>query len=85
MFYAYILYSATLGRFYVGQTEDLANRLKEHGQGRGIYTQQTSDWIVVYSEMCISRADAVLLEKKIKARGAGRFLADKGVVPPKAG
>lgn len=35
MYYVYMLYSAILDRYYVGQTSNLEDRLKRHNQGRG--------------------------------------------------
>ncbi|WP_410266623.1 GIY-YIG nuclease family protein [Cyclobacterium sp.] len=32
--FVYILYSASLDRFYVGQTQDLETRLQRHNSGR---------------------------------------------------
>ncbi|MBS1595822.1 MAG: GIY-YIG nuclease family protein [Bacteroidetes bacterium] len=37
-FYVYILESATTGRLYIGQTNDLSDRLVRHNSGRNKYT-----------------------------------------------
>ncbi|HCE43781.1 MAG TPA: hypothetical protein DET40_09555 [Lentisphaeria bacterium] len=39
MFYVYIIQSQTSGRFYVGHTEDIDNRLNEHNSGKSKSTR----------------------------------------------
>ena len=74
--YVYILYSETLEKHYVGHTQDLNERIRRHNSGYEKYTQTGSPWNLIWSQMCESRAEAMTLEKKIKKRGAKRFLID---------
>ncbi len=76
----YIVFSKTLNRFYIGQTKHLELRISEHNSGKGNYTSMASDWVLVFSCECRDRKEAVAFEKKIKNRGAKRFLLDSGLV-----
>ena len=73
-FTVYILFSESLQTYYTGQTNNLADRLFRHNAGHEIYTQKGCPWNLVWSESVETRKEAVSLEKKIKGRGAGRFL-----------
>ncbi len=76
MYMVYILYSESLGRYYVGQTKDLEERQERHNQGREKYTKRGIPWFVVASFTCSSQSEVVRLESKIKRRGIKRFLED---------
>jgi putative endonuclease len=79
MYHVYILFSPGTSRFYVGQTQDLNNRLKEHNSGESTSTARGRPRILVWSTQLHSRSEAMKLEKKIKSRGASRFLSDQGI------
>jgi putative endonuclease len=79
MFTIYILFSKTCDKFYTGQTQDLANRLTEHNLGETRSIKGCSPWILVWKKEVESRSEAMALEKKIKKRGASRFLTDIGI------
>jgi putative endonuclease len=78
-FTVYILFSESCKRFYTGQTVDIENRLAEHNSGETKSIRSCAPWKVVWTKMLTSRSESVALEKKIKSRGAGRFLADLGI------
>ncbi len=46
-FHTYILYSQSLYRYYIGSTEDIAVRLKEHLWKHKGFTSKAKDWVVV--------------------------------------
>ncbi|HAC25531.1 MAG TPA: excinuclease ABC subunit C [Cytophagales bacterium] len=77
-FIVYILFSERTKRYYSGQTQDLENRLNEHNRGETSSLKSGIPWTLVWSYSCASRSEAMQLEKKIKKRGAGRFLDDIG-------
>ena len=79
----YILHSNALGRYYVGMTQALMIRLRQHNSPRKHWTAQADDWRVVWSQEVASRAAARELEVQIKGRGAARWLA--GQAPQNAG
>ncbi|GAB4301886.1 MAG: hypothetical protein Kow0068_24730 [Marinilabiliales bacterium] len=74
----YILESKQSGRYYIGQTKDLAKRLSEHNRGRCKSTRSGIPWDVIYTEVYESRELAYNQEKRIKNKGAGRFLKELG-------
>jgi putative endonuclease len=76
MFTVYILYSISCQRFYTGQTQDFINRFSEHNSGETKSIKGCIPWKVVWSCEVQSRSEAVLLEQRIKKRGAKRFLQD---------
>jgi len=68
MYYVYILYSVAFDRYYVGQCEDVALRLKRHN-GRAVpSTKAYAPWNLVYSETFSSRTEAVYRETEIKKK-----------------
>jgi putative endonuclease len=79
MFHVYILYSESIQKFYIGQTQDLENRLAEHNSGETKSTHAGRPWQLKWSTQVATRSEAMKLEKKIKARGAQRFLEDQGI------
>jgi putative endonuclease len=79
MFHTYILYSKSIQQFYTGQTVDLDNRLYEHNSGETKSIAKGLPWVLVWSVVCGTRSEAMQWEKKIKSRGAKRFLMDLGI------
>jgi putative endonuclease len=78
MFYVYILQSQARRKYYVGSTQDVANRLREHNAGESLSTRTDIPWEVVHIEEFYTRSEAVRKEKQIKARGIGRYLQASG-------
>ncbi len=77
MYKTYIIYSERLDRFYIGSTGDeLVARLRRHNANHCGYTGKVDDWVIVYSCELESIQASRALEKKIKNRGARRFLTD---------
>ena len=74
----YILFSATLRKYYVGSTENFERRILQHNTGRGNFTSKGMPWTTIRLIECSSRTEAVNLERKIKKRGIERFLEDLG-------
>ena len=70
----YILYSEKSSRYYVGQTADIEKRLQRHNSQRVKSTKSGAPWKLVLKLEVDTRSEAVILESKIKGRGAKRFL-----------
>ncbi|MFD0834597.1 GIY-YIG nuclease family protein [Mariniflexile aquimaris] len=68
MNYVYILFSETLNQYYVGESVDIENRIKQHNSGfyDSAYTKITSDWILYHLITCIHREQARKIEAHIK-------------------
>ncbi|WP_223308405.1 GIY-YIG nuclease family protein [Maribacter polysiphoniae] len=76
-FVVYILYSESLGKYYVGQTNNIQKRLITHNRGGKKYTSKGRPWILIKTYPCTDRTEAVQLERKIKKRGVKRYLNEK--------
>ncbi|MEP2770543.1 MAG: GIY-YIG nuclease family protein [Fulvivirga sp.] len=74
--FVYIIYSKTSSRYYVGQTANITDRIERHNQGMVKSTKFGVPWIIVWQLEVSSRSEAMILEKKIKKRGARRFVDD---------
>jgi putative endonuclease len=75
----YILHSNTCKKFYTGHTDNFANRFVEHNNGETKSIRMCVPWRLIWSLECATRSEAMILEKKIKSRGAARFLMDLGI------
>jgi len=60
----------------VGSTENFEKRLQEHNSGKSKSTRAGIPWDLVRVETFATQAEAMQHEKKIKARGIGRYLSD---------
>ena len=67
MCHTYILFSATLNKYYVGFTSDILNeRLKKHNTNHKGFTGTSNDWKIVYFEVFDLKKTAMEREKEIK-------------------
>jgi len=82
MFYVYLLQSKKDKDLYVGYTEDLKRRFKEHNDGKNQSTKHRRPLVLIYYEAYRSRSDAEKREQMLKIRtGALRGLISVGVTP----
>ena len=72
MWYAYVLQSAEDKRLYVGVTNNLRRRIKEHDTKRsGSYTNKNGPFKLIFYEASTEKKDAAVAEKFYKS-GYGR-------------
>lgn len=71
MFYVYVLQSDSTGRFYIGQTNDLTDRISVHNSGLARYTRSRVPWTLVHTEEYETRGEAMVRERQLKG-GQGR-------------
>lgn len=71
MFYLYILQSIKNSRFYIGHTNELLNRLKEHNSGKTRSTKAYAPWKIVYTEVFETKSEAYRREIEIKSYKSG--------------
>ena len=71
MFYTYVLRSKKDGDLYIGWTEDLKNRFREHNLGSVLATKSRIPMALVYYEACLDEQSAIAREKQLKT-GFGR-------------
>lgn len=72
MFFVYVLISNSKGlRFYVGLTEDVEKRLKEHNSDKQKSTKSYVPWEIFFFEKFKTRIEAREREKFLKG-GSGK-------------
>jgi putative endonuclease len=71
MCYVYVLQSQKDQRRYIGLTDDISRRLKEHNNGEVSATKGRRPFILIYSERFDTRAQAAFREQHFKS-GQGR-------------
>lgn len=65
--YLYILVNSISGKYYVGTTENLARRLKEHNSNNNHFTGRTAgNWEVLFSKWFNSKIEARREEIRLK-------------------
>ena len=78
MYIVYILFSKSSLKYYTGQTDNFENRLQRHNSGLSLSTKNGKPWDLTYKIEVLTRSEAILLEQKIKKRGAKRYFEDIG-------
>ncbi len=76
MYYAYILISEKSGKYYVGHSSDLAERIKTHNAGKVISTRNKGPWACVYFEEFDSRLEANRREIEIKSKKSRKYIEE---------
>jgi putative endonuclease len=69
-FFVYVLSSRRKNdcRTYVGWTIDLERRLQQHNAGVGAKSTRGRKWILLYSECCKTRSEAMSIKHDRKLR-----------------
>lgn len=67
MYHCYILICDSSGKLYIGQTNDLDDRLRRHNEGYNLATRNRGPWQLLFAIPFQTRAEAVTLERKLKA------------------
>jgi len=73
MFYVYLLQSDVDSTFYVGFTEKLEQRLKQHNNGESKYTSRKILWKLVYFENFETKSEALKRELFLKKQRNKEF------------
>ncbi len=74
-FTVYILFSESAQKYYIGQTKDFENRIMEHNLGETSSIKYGIPWKLVWSTIVETRTESMSLERKIKNKGARRFIS----------
>ena len=72
---AYVLWSEELRKRYIGSTENLQKRIKEHNAGKSKFTKSGIPWNLIYYETFEEKKDALQREMFLKS-GQGRKILD---------
>lgn len=68
MYYVYILKSKLFKKIYVGKTDNVERRLKEHNSGKSIYTKRYKPWELLCFEEFVTNIEAINREKFYKTK-----------------
>ncbi len=77
MFTVYVLKSLNSGKHYVGFTENMQRRLREHNAGKSKFTSGHLPWKIIYTEEVTDRILAREREKYLKTAAGKKFLSHK--------
>lgn len=77
MFYTYILISEKDNKFYVGYTDYLKRRIKQHNDGDVESTKYRRPLKLIYYEVCINQQDALHREKYLKTTYGKRYIRNR--------
>jgi len=77
-YWVYVLKNPA-GRFYVGSTDNLSKRIKQHNPQSADYnstkyTHKNGPWELVYYESFQTRSEAMIREKFIKSRKSATWI-----------
>ena len=72
--YVYILFSEAFGKYYIGQTANINDRLTRHNKGYEKATSPYIPWKLIWFTEKSNRGDALLLEKKLKNLSQKRII-----------
>ena len=75
----YVIYNKQNNKIYIGQTINLATRLKQHNDSsfRKFTSRFSGEWILIYKEVFINRSQAIVREKQLKSYQGRKFIKDK--------
>ena len=73
-YFVYILKNLEKDKYYIGQTENIEDRLKRHNTDRSSFTKNKGQWILVYKESYNTRSEAIKREKYIKSQKSRKFI-----------
>jgi len=76
MYFVYVLYSEKLHKRYIGSSEDINRRLREHNLGKSKFTKAGIPWKLIYKESLPTNYEARKRELFLKS-GVGRKLLDR--------
>ena len=75
MYYVYILYAPDYNKYYVGQTQDIEQRLLTHNElSQNSYTAKYRPWELKVYLSVPTRAAAIAMERHIKSKKRRAFL-----------
>ena len=88
MNYVYILTSEKNGKYYIGSTTNIEQRVERHNKGQVLWTKRYLPWRLVFKQDCESFGEARKYEiwiKKLKRKDYIEKIIQSGVVKSSAG
>ena len=77
MYYFYVLRFDKNGKLYYGFTNDLKRRVKQHSNGKSVFTSKNGPFKLIFYEAYINKADAFHAEKYFKTGHGREVLKEK--------
>lgn len=77
MYYVYVLHSLSADKIYIGQTNNLSDRINRHNAGSVRSTKPYCPWKLIYVEEFDLRAKAMKREKELKSHKGRDFIRGK--------
>jgi len=74
VFFAYVLYSETKDKYYIGHTSDLYIRIDRHNSGGSRSTKSGIPWNIVYYELFETKSEAMKREYEIKKKKSRKYI-----------
>lgn len=74
MYYTYILRNHKTGRYYIGYTDNLKNRFKQHSSGKVLSTKSNLNYELEWYCAFTSEGQAILFEKYLKTGSGIAFM-----------
>jgi putative endonuclease len=74
MYYLYILYSEKLNKYYVGSTQSIEERVRQHNSGEVHFTSRGIPWKLCYVEELPDRTSVMKREYEIKRKKSRRYI-----------
>ena len=73
--FVYIIFSESSDKFYVGETGNVPERIMQHNLGhyKASFSKIACDWKLFWSLECVSRRQALKIEKHIKNMRTRKF------------
>jgi putative endonuclease len=80
MFYVYVIRSVSdAKRYYIGFTENIDQRIKEHNEGKSFHTAKYGPWQLAINLAVPSKTKALDLEHYLKS-GSGRAFLQRHIL-----
>jgi putative endonuclease len=74
MYFAYVLYSPSSDRIYMGQTDNIEARLQRHNSGMVKSTKPFLPWELILTEGYGTRSEAMRRETELKSHKGRDFI-----------
>ena len=74
MFYVYVLRSGTDDGLYIGYSNNLRARVRQHNDRKSFATAHRGPWKLIYYEAYLNQTDALGRERSLKSGAGRRFL-----------
>ena len=78
VFYAYVLYSPSFDKIYIGYTSNLENRLNGHNHlDKKGWTRKFRPWVILFFEEFEYKKQALTREKQLKSYRGRCFIREQ--------